>query len=239
MENKSKPNPTVEENDSNRNPKKAAFNYNPPVDDAPQKGRKATAGRDDCPTVDKSLIALVPEWHLALTAEETPIFWFYIPYPFTIPQSAAIVLWDEQQNKVDEATVSITNTPGIISVRLPKTVLEIDKRYRVDFSVNCLDRNSNTSSSQPIVKSWLKRVALDNNLINELKSATTPRERYILYAANSIWYEALTELAQLRYNQSDAQQIVEDWEELLSQPEINLPELISEPIINCCRLKEN
>jgi hypothetical protein len=227
---------TLKQASSNSNLIGVPLKYNPPVDDAPS-GRKPTAGRDDCPSVDKPLTALVPEYYLGLTAAEFPTFWFYIPYGSNAIKSAELVLWDEQQNKIDEVTFSVTNTPGIVSVRLPKKALEIGKRYRIDFSVTCNGGNSNAPGSKPIVKSWIKRVSLDANLVNQLKAATTPRERYVLYAANSLWYEALTELAELRQDKPHDQKVTADWEALLSQQEINLSELISEPIVSCCTSK--
>lgn len=234
MQNTSTTKSTIEEASFNSSLRRITLNFKPSVEDAPQKGRKHTAGRDGCPEVDKLLTALVPERHLALTVSESPTFWFYIPYPANVLKSATMILWDEDGNKIEQPTFSVKNTPGITKVRLPKTTLETGKIYRVDFSVTCHDGNGNTTGSTlPLITS-IKRVSLDTNLASELQTATTPRDRYVLYASNSLWYEALTELAELRQEQNEDEQIAADWESLLSQKEINLPELISEPIVDCC-----
>lgn len=228
---------TIESSSSNLKPKKSTLIYLPPVNDAPQKGRIHSSERIGCPKVDKSLTALVPERHLALTVSESPTFWFYIPYPANVLKSATMILWGENGNKIEQSTFLVKNTPGITKVRLPKTTLETGKIYRVDFSVTCHDGNGNTTGSTlPLITS-IKRVSLDTNLASELQAATTPRDRYVLYAANSLWYEALTELAELRQERNEDEQIAADWESLLSQKEINLPELISEPIVDCCTSK--
>ena len=236
MQNTSTTKITNEETSSNPSLRRITLNFKPSVEDAPQKGRKVATSRG-CPKVDKPLTALVPERHLALTVSESPTFWFYIPYPANVLKSATIILWDEDGNKIEQPTFLVKNTPGITKVRLPKTTLETGKVYRVDFSVTCHDGNGNTTGSTlPLITS-IKRVSLDTNLASELQTATTPRDRYVLYASHSLWYEALTELAELRQERNEDEQIAADWESLLSQKEINLPELISEPIVDCCTSK--
>ncbi len=225
---------TIKSSSSNPKPKKSTFIYLPPVEDAPQKGRIHTSERPDCPESDKLLTAIVPKWNLALTMSESPNYWFYIPYASNMIDSVAIVLWDEEQNKIDQTTVIVKNTPGIINIKLPQTTLDIDQRYRVDFSITCKATNSDGKGGKITVRTWLKRVDLDYNLASKLKAATTPREKYILYAANGIWYEALTELTELRKSPNEDRQVIQDWQDFLSQSEIDLPELISEPIVSCC-----
>lgn len=235
MQNTSTTKTTIEQTFSNSNPNfiRVTLYYNPTVYGAPQKGRKTGTSRG-CPKSDKPLTALVPERDLALTIGESPTFWFYIPYHADVIKSATMILWGEEQNKIEQPTFLVKNTPGIINVRLPKTTLETGKIYRVDFLVTCHDGDGNTTGSSPSVITWMKRVSLDTNLASQLQAATTPRDRYVLYAANSLWYEALTELAELRQKQHKNEQIAVDWESLLSQKEINLPELITEPIVDCC-----
>ncbi len=228
---------TTKYTSSNPKSKKQTLTYyKPPVADAPQTRRIHISDRG-CPKVDKPLTALVPEWHLALTVSESPTLWFYIPYPANVLKSATMILWDENGNKIEQPTFLVENTPGIIKVRLPKTTLETGKIYRVDFFVTCHDGNGNTTGSTLPLITWMKRVSLDADLASELQAATTPRDRYVLYAPNSLWYEALTELAELRQEQNEDEEIAADWESLLSQKEINLPELISEPIVDCCTSK--
>ena len=230
---------TVEEISSNKKSQRVTLDYVPPVDDAPQRGRKPLAGRgSNCPKSNKSLLALVPKWHLALTVNESPNLWFYVPYSPDVIKSAELTLWDEEQNKISEIVYSIQNTPGIAQINVPEKLLEVDKRYKVGFSITCYkqDDGIETTNILPVVETWLKRVDLDNNLANQVKTAT-PREKYTLYAANGIWYEALTELIELKESQNNDEQVTKDWQDLLNQSEVNLPELISEPIVSCCTAK--
>jgi hypothetical protein len=219
VENKSAIANTLKSSSSNSKQKKSPLIYLPPAEDAPQKGRIYTSERPDCPESDKPLTAIVPKWNLALTISESPNFWFYIPYASNMIDSVAIVLWDEEQNKIAQTTVIVENTPGIINIKLPQTILNIDQRYRVDFSITCKAINSKGKGGNITVITWLKRVDLDDNLASKLKVANTPREKYILYAANGIWYEVLTELAELRKSQNEDPQVIQDWQDFLSQIE--------------------
>ena len=219
---------------SNPESKKSTLIYIPPVEDAPQKGRIHTSERPDCPESDQVLTAIVPRWNLALTISESPTFWFYIPYASNAIESVAIVLWDGEQNKIDQISVSVESTPGIINIKLPQTTLNIDQKYRVDFALTCKASDSNSKGGKLTVTTFLKRIDLEDDLAHRLKLATTPRQKYTLYAANGIWYEALTELAELKKSQNNDPQVNQDWQAFLSQSEIDLPELISEKIVDCC-----
>lgn len=68
---------------------------------------------------------------------------------------------------------------------------------------------------------------LTQALDNQLKTAK-PRE-YLAYSANNIWYDALTNLGQLRGANPQNSMINQDWINLLNS--VGLQDFASEPIV--------
>lgn len=202
------------------------------------------AGR--CPAVDSALTALVPatqetlaqdkgrtsaltppESVLGLTAVEYPTFWFYVPYSPNAVHSTEFVLLDEKDNYVYKTTLRISETPGVVSFRLPSTVkpLEIGKSYRWYFLIAC---DQQKPSRSVFVNGWVQRVAPNPALLSQLQTAT-PQERVALYAARGIWHEAQTTLAELRRTYPQNAAIAADWFDLLQS--VGLEELAHKPIV--------
>lgn len=202
------------------------------------------AGR--CPAGDSALTALVPatqetlaqgkgrtsaltppESVLGLTIAEYPTFWFYVPYSPDALHSAEFVLLDDKDNYVYKTTLTLSQTPGVVSFRLPSTAeaLEIGKSYRWYFLIPCDPQNLSRSV---FVNGWVQRVAPSPALMSQLETAT-PRECVALYAAAGIWHEAQTILAELRRTEPEDAAIAADWSNLLQS--IGLEELAQKPIV--------
>jgi Domain of Unknown Function (DUF928) len=172
-----------------------------------------------------SLTALMPKTNLALTLSQRPTFWFYIPY--TNVHQATFDLFDDRDNPVIEAPVTIefsnrsgesSPIPGLISVTLPDTAppLELDREYHWYFQLEC---DAESPSKNLPLHGWVKRVSVDSQpdsptkegtisglvtpdelaqLLAQLDQAQTPRERFFAYATHHIWSDALTEIARDR-----------------------------------------
>lgn len=201
------------------------------------------AGR--CPAVDSDLTALVPatkdldsaqgktsaltppEFVLGLTVAEYPTFWFYVPYSADALHSAEFVLLDDKDNYVYKTTLTLSETPGVVSFSLPSTAkpLEIGKSYRWYFLIPCDQQNPSRSV---FVNGWVQRIAPNPALMSQLETAT-PRERVALYADAGIWYEAQTTLAELRRTEPNDAAIAADWSDLLQS--IGLEKLAQKPIV--------
>jgi len=200
------------------------------------KGKREGAGsRDEC-LAAKPLTALIPTTSSGVTVAEYPTFWFYVPYQprSQYQQEVEFVLVDENENVVYQTTFGLTNTPGIVSISLPKTVrsLESGKQYRWGFFYICdpQDRKQDVA-----VDGVVERVPLPQSLSGQIEAATTERERILLYAANSKWYDALTALAELRRAKPQDEAIKADWADLLKS--VGLEPIASEPIVECCTPK--
>jgi hypothetical protein len=162
-----------------------------------------------------------------MTTLEYPTFWFYVPYALTSDRPVEFVLQDEKDNYIYKTTFTAPGTPaGIISIPVPPTAapLEIGKRYHWTFSIQ--DR-----SNTVFVQGFVQRVALNLALKIQLKTAT-PQERIALYAANGIWYETLTNLAQLRRKNPQDATLNTDWVEFLHS--VGLDYIATKPVVPCC-----
>jgi hypothetical protein len=197
----------------------------------PPADREGSGSRTSCPAVDKPLTALVPS-QVNYTRSGHPTFWFYVPYDSEQAREVEFVVLDEAEEQVYKTVVTITDTPGIVSFRLPESVppLEIGKKYLWQFSYRC---NPRIRAEDDYVQGMVQRVAADAALTSQLEAATTPMQRVELYAANGLWYETLTALAELRRDRPGDAEIAAEWTELLES--IDLGHLADEAIGGCCR----
>ena len=228
-------------------------NFVPPVPSRgqPSGRRQGGSSRGDCPAPagNQPLTAIVPAttmhsnrkpgtnpalgtWDAVwgLTASASPTFLFYLPYSLTPKLPALFILQDEQGNNIYQTSLTASNTyPSIAKVRLPATTpLQVGKMYHWYFVVDC------HPDAPPQVDGWVQRTPLTPSLSTQLQTAS-PSQRVALYAANGIWYDALTSLAQLRSANPKDALLLRDWVNLLRS--VGLEELASKPISQCCSRK--
>ncbi|MEH2071493.1 MAG: DUF928 domain-containing protein [Nostoc sp.] len=211
----------------------------PPPKGIEEPGKRGEAGSRGCGQdinkrmtfSQKQLTALVPvysnsELVFGTTIEEHPSFLFYVPYASDFT-SGEFVLEDEAKHQTIYKT-SFTGTPGVVNLRLPSKAapLEIGKQYRWYFNIYC------QKDKQPFanVEGYIKREQLKPALKTQLAKAT-PRQQVNLYAANGIWYEALSTANELRRpNSQDT-----SWTALLKA--VGLNDFATEPKVECCNLE--
>jgi hypothetical protein len=223
----------------------------PPNRGTPTGRSRGGASRGECPEVSKPLTALVPatqktlgekqaenpastalEYVWGLTVAESPTLWFYVPYSLTAKLDIEFVLQDDKHNYVYKTRFAASQTqPGIVKLRLPSTVapLEVGKMYHWYFIIDC------NQNAPPLVEGWVQRVAPPPTLASQLQKAT-PRERIALYAANGIWHDALTSLAELRSANPQDAMLTADWVSLLQS--VGLDAIAHEPMSQCCTLEK-
>ncbi|MCC2695845.1 DUF928 domain-containing protein [Nodularia sp. LEGE 04288] len=217
----------------------------PPTGLSTVSGRRSGMGsRNDCPVVETPLTALVPfqervatskqtntstsvdVW--GLTTSERPMFWFYFPYT---NMSAEFVLQDSEENEIyKNQNIALTAKSGVIGISIPSTVapLQVGKTYRWFFKISC---NQQQITSVPIhVEGDIQRVNLNPILEQQLEEATDPQQKIAIYAANGIWFDALTMLGQLRLANSNDASLAADWQSLLQS--IKLENIAVFPLIN-------
>lgn len=185
--------------------------------------REGTGSRGDCPPVDGQLTALVPSNNFGSFVEPYPTLWFYVPYQSREVAVAEFSLQDEQNNDVYRTHFSLPQTPGIVSLNLEVAQpLKLNQKYQWYVKIYC---NQQKLSTPVFIQGWVQRVTMQPELEQQLKTATTPRQRIALYAQNGIWYSALTEMAKLYLASPN---FIQDWANLLR--DVGLENLIQQPI---------
>lgn len=217
-----------------------------PDNGAPTGRRRGGTSRDGCPTLSKPVTALVPgeetlgkaegttlskstsKSFLTSTVAEYPSFLFYIPALPTSIDAGEFVLQDEAEDDVYRTPLTLPQKPGIIGINLIQNVqysLQINKKYHWYFKVYCEDRKR--ASDYFFVDGWIQRVALMPRLNSQLSKANL--SKYKIYTGNNLWYDALTNLADLRYTNSHNAALAKDWDDLLKP--VGLQDLTGIPII--------
>ena len=173
---------------------------------------------------DKSVIGIVQ----GLTTSERPTFWFYVPYTQDLANSSAkFILQDSTGTNIYEDAIALPSKPSIIGISLPSTAsLEVDKTYHWYLKVRC---NQETASIPVYVEGDIKRINLDEHVMQQLEAAIQPRQKIIIYAEKGIWFDALNMLAQIRISNSNDASIEKDWQSLLQS--INLDNIATMPLI--------
>lgn len=178
---------------------------------------------------NQHLTALVPARNEALTTTQSPTLLFYVPYTSSSTVYARFSLLDENENDlVEPMQVTLSGTPGIISLRLPKP-LEAKKPYYWAFAIIC-DRND--TAKDRVVYGWIQRIEPSPALVSQLKEKASPRERAALYAKEGFFLDALALLAEIRYTDPQADT---DWSSVLQS--LQLDDIAPEKIVQCCTLK--
>ncbi|ODG99952.1 hypothetical protein A4S05_35540 [Nostoc sp. KVJ20] len=214
------------------------FNAPPPPPDINAPGNRTAGGKRGCENMQKQLAAsqeklltaLVPVYQspnaelvFGLTTISHPTFWFYIPYKTT--DAAEFVLQNQEGQTVYQSPVSLSGTPGVVSLSLPSTAasLKIGDRYHWYFNIYC-----NPQQPPVFVDGWIKRVEPNTVLKTQLEKAT-PNQRVALYATHGIWYDLVAASGELR--RLDPKD--NNWANILQS--IGLNYIASEPIVDCCR----
>lgn len=181
-------------------------------------------------------LAVTHVW--GLTVAEYPTFWFYVPDLSTSIGSVEFVLQDQAGNEVYQTPVTLPERTGIVSLPLPSTAapLEVGKMYHWYFKIYDNPQSPSDPIAPVFVEGWVQRVSLNPTLKSQL-AAATPQQRSALYAANGIWYDALTSLAELRLVEPEDAALTADWADLLQS--VGLNEIASKPMLQCCTPKNS
>jgi hypothetical protein len=194
-------------------------------------GRRASAGRrDGCVASNKTLTALIPEkpQPVGLTTAANPTFFFYIPNNSV--KDANFILYDDRDQEIYSTTIELPkNKSGIMSWQFtPKAnspTLAVGKNYRWRFTMICVPKDH---SKDLFVTGLIQRVPLNPELTAKLEKASL-EERLNIYAKAGIWHETLATLAELRRQNPENQQLVNDWANMLKQ--IGLNDIADEPLL--------
>jgi hypothetical protein len=189
-----------------------------------------TGSRGDCSTTEIPLTRLVGSKSMELTVSDRPTFWFYIPYTAKEAPYGEFFLQDREGNTLYHDRVKLSKLPGVVGFTLPAQVdpLAIEQKYSWYLTITCPQRQNTPSKfpSPAFITGQVQRIKLSSELKNRLETAKTPLDKVHIYAQNGIWYETLTELANLYLKKPE---LTNTWADLLK--DVGLEKLNQEPVL--------
>ncbi|MGK7944924.1 MAG: DUF928 domain-containing protein [Microcystaceae cyanobacterium] len=180
----------------------------PPEDEKPKETRGAGSRNKPCsqdiavtdnsntPLTQQVLIPIVPSANWGLTTAKRPRFWIHLPK--TSAQQISLSVTEEGKIHHSQAFIPITGKSGLIGVQ-PAKDLEIGKNYQWAVVLVCGDK---ATPDDPSINSWVKRVS-----ISEPSHVGNTLEKAAWYGEKGIWYDALTNLMEVRESQPNNQNI--------------------------------
>jgi hypothetical protein len=215
-------------------PSQILFNAPPPPKQGTPSGRaQGGASRGPCQEYE-DLAALVPTTEGVVwgrTTQSNPSLWFYLPHPLTAETPVEFAVQDSADNYVYQTSLSVPNAPsGLIrfDIEPDGQPLQPDQLYTWTLVIYC-DPAQPTRSV--FVNGTLEQSSPTPELQAQLARADA-LEQAKLYAANGIWYDALTVLAQQYQSQPSSDRLSTAWADLLQQAELD--NLSSKPFSPCC-----
>jgi hypothetical protein len=224
---------------SNNQPFPAQINLTQVEKDPPNRGtppgKEGTGSRGDCISQqDKPPLTRIVGGHQSqFTVKDYPTIWVYLPYTAQEASNGEFSLQDGDI-EIFRTRLKIPSKSGIVGVSLPSNIpaLKVGKEYRWYFDINC-SRNlsSNNSSTPASVTGIVQRKLISVELERDLKTTKSLLEKVLVYAKHNIWYEAITELAQLRLNEPNNLTFNTVWVGFLNNENFSLGKISQEPII--------
>lgn len=237
--------PEFVSNSANSSPIQLTQKLRLPDNGTPTGRRRGGTSRDGCPALNTPITAVVPgeetlgevtgenstktnsKSFLAKTIADYPTFWVYVPQLPTNLRTGEFVLQDNQGNDVYRTPITLSGKSGLISISLPANPqysLKADNNYHWYFKVYC--DASLKISEYFYVDAWVQKVALTPDLENQLNMAKTGK--YLVYAENNFWYDAITNLVELRRADAENVKLKDDWVKLLKS--VGLEDIAQVPI---------
>jgi hypothetical protein len=188
----------------------------------------------DCVPKGDSIIALLPDTNIALTANGFPTLFVYIPA--TNAKEGEFNLYEEANGNdpVYSTEVAVSKTPGIASISIPANAkglpLQYGKKYKWSFSLIC---DAGDRAGDTRIEGWLQREQQTVTLVNNLRNVKNKREIPSIYAEAGYWEETLTSLAALRRENPNDAGLKQDWQNLLN--DVGLGKIAPENLVECCK----
>lgn len=169
-----------------------------------------------CGQNDREIAYLLDSGIRDYTTAAYPTFWFYIPPEVKNTAELTFTLVESQtQRTVFNKAVKFERETEIIGVALPQTkeyALKENTDYTWNLKINCR-QSEETQASNPMLKGWVRRLPMNDNLKNQLKGSSS---KYEVYAQNNILYDALSNLIEQRRQKPQDLQLEQDWAEFLA-----------------------
>jgi Domain of Unknown Function (DUF928) len=213
-------------------PTLAGVTFKPPGAQAPKRS-SGGASRDGnlCgfatpATNNTSVTPLIPTTNIGFTVVERPTIFVYIPT--TTAKTALFTLQTEDSKYSYRTTLSLPQQPGVMQVKVPASVpaLKTGKNYKWSLVMICTQE---LEPDSPWVSGWIRRVEPNGKLTSQLNKAVS-LDLISRLAETGIWYDSLSNLAQLRRSQPNNPALNDAWQALLKSA--NLSAIANAPLSN-------
>jgi Domain of Unknown Function (DUF928) len=213
-------------------PTVAGVTFQPPGAQAPKRS-SGGASRDGniCglatkATISTSVTPLIPATNIGFTVAERPTIFVYVPA--TTAKTALFTLQTEDTKYNYQTTLSLSQKPGVMEVKVPASVpaLKMGKNYKWSLVMICTEE---LEPDSPWVSGWIRRVEPNSSLTSQLNKPVS-LDLISRLAETGIWYDSLSNLAQLKRSQPNNQAVTDAWQELLKS--VDLSAIATEPLIN-------
>ena len=186
---------------------------------------------------------------LSSTIDRHPSFWVYVPYTSKEIGQGEFTL-QEDDNDLYRAKVSLPKQiPGIVEIKLPKTSepLKVGKEYRWYFELDCTQQkkqfdndltNGHSQRPKPFLGDRVTSYATLTGTVclieppkqfdRDLSATKNPLEQIKVFAKYGIWHNTIAQLIELRNQEPHNFNYQKQWQNLLSQPEVNREQITNE-----------
>jgi Domain of Unknown Function (DUF928) len=213
--------------------------YRPPSNLQRPDGRQGAATRDGiCTKPNTSFSLVVPLSNYGQTTAAYPTFYWFLNN-HTFPE-AVFELSEVRRNQpiqidpaigplvesdpIYQTTFRIMASTSLASLTLPASSglppLKIGREYRWKLKLNCFKvppEGGFITGSPMSIQGWIKRVEPSARL--KAKLDKIPR-RYEVYAQESLWYDAIHDLAEQRQRQPSLPRLIQDWRNLMGETKL-------------------
>ncbi|MEM7756799.1 MAG: DUF928 domain-containing protein [Cyanobacteria bacterium P01_A01_bin.40] len=189
-----------------------------PEEDFSAGGTRDNRHRDSVCGVNRRQVAyLLGNRNREFTSDAYPTFWFHIPNSINkVAQIKFAVTELETGKKIYDRTIAETEKSSIIGIDLPQKkryALSPEVNYAWNLEVNCAGTDR---ESEIALEGWLTRLPLNSQLQDQL-AAVSEAEKHTIYLKHNLFYDALTQLAQLRIAKPHNLEIATAWNRLLTE----------------------
>ncbi|AFY99398.1 DUF928 domain-containing protein [Calothrix sp. PCC 6303] len=198
-------------------------------------GKEGTGSRGDC--LEKAntppITRIIGAHQSRFTVSDRPTIWIYLPYTTKDASSGEFSLQDGD-TEIFRDRIQLPSQPGIVGIRLPNKIaaLKVDREYRWYVDINCSGSGAESDSQTPAsLTGIVEKKLVSGELQQDLQIAKSSLDRVLVYGKYQIWYDAITELAQLRLQEPNNSLYRKVWVELLNNQDINLGYISQQPIV--------
>ncbi len=222
----SKPATPAKPNQTNNRNKQSGVQVKVPIKTLPGRREAGSTRRGSCISGDPALLVLLlPSTNLGLTTAAYPRFFWYTPENTAQRTQFSLYKVDDKSQQrilVYNRAFKPSSEAGVTSLALPNDgkipPLGINQTYEWSVSLIC-DIQDTSPQSIIIVNGWVQRLALSNNLANQLQRLSQ-RERISVYAKQGLWFDLLSTVAELRACNPSDTKLSDIWVNLLQQVEL-------------------